>query len=80
MKISAPTPTQRLIIRVRYLEEENLKLNQQIAYQVKELTILRHFANAPPTVMIACEKLVEAATQLTTNANNLIDRMGRIKC
>ena len=63
--------------RVQYLENENLKLNQQIAMLTRENVVLSRLANAPPTIMIACEKIVESAAQLTTSANELLKREGK---
>ena len=63
--------------RVQYLENENLKLNQQIAMLTRENEVLSRLANAPPTIMIACEKIVESAAQLTTSANELLKRGGQ---
>ena len=63
--------------KVQYLENENLKLNHQIAMLTRENAVLSRLANAPPTIMIACEKIVESAAQLTTSANELLKRGGQ---
>lgn len=59
------------------LIRDNEKLRFQIEEQNKRLTILQSIASAPSTLMIACEKIVEAATQLTCSANSLIDKSRR---
>lgn len=43
------------------LEEENYKLQLQVSTQGKQIALLEKVALAPPTIMIACEKLVDAA-------------------
>jgi hypothetical protein len=48
------------------------KLNFQMEEQRKRLALMEKFTGGPPTMMIACEKIVEAATQLTCTANSLI--------
>ena len=48
------------------------KLNLQLTEQGKRLALLDKLVLGPPTLMIACEKIVEAAAQLTCSANTLI--------
>jgi hypothetical protein len=57
-----------------YLEEENFKLNQQVAALSKENALLSKLVMGPPTIMIACEKIVEGAAQLVLSANNILGR------
>lgn len=71
--------------RQKRLQEENAnlvkindKLNLLLVEQGKRLAICERIANGPPTIMIACERIVEAAAQLTTNANNIIDKARRL--
>jgi hypothetical protein len=47
--------------RVRSLENENFRLNQQIAMLSSKANLLEKLVNGPPTIMIACEKIAECA-------------------
>lgn len=63
---------QALKDRNRNLELENWKLKLQLEEQAKRLAMSERVFNSPPTVMIACEKIVEAAAQLTCSANTMM--------
>lgn len=56
----------------------NDKLNLLLVEQGKRLALYERITNGPPTIMMACERIVESAAQLTTNANNIIDKARRL--
>lgn len=57
--------------RIRELENENFKLVQQVAFLKAENTTLHRLVAGPPTIMIACEKIVESAAQVATASVDL---------
>jgi hypothetical protein len=67
-KVKRLTPTQELQDRVNYLLNENIKLNQQLNMQTKYIAIVDRMLNGPPTIMIACEKIVDAAAHQVSDA------------
>ena len=65
---------QSLKNRVKSLEDENLKLNGQIALLVRENNLLNKLVSGPPTIMIACEKVVDSAARVTESVNNILEK------
>ena len=66
---------QKLQDRNKVLEDENWKLRMQMMELVARLELANSYAKTPPTFMIACEKVVESAAQLTCSANTLIQKV-----
>jgi len=76
MKIKKLSWQQEIRDRVKYLENENFRLCQELALSQQKVKFLSHFTDGPPTLMIACEKVVEAAAQIATSATTIL-REGR---
>ena len=57
---------------VEFYRNLNTTLVLKMDEQNKRLNLLEKFVLGSPTVTIACEKIVEAATQLTCSANTMI--------
>jgi hypothetical protein len=68
---------QKLKDRIKYLEEENFKLNQQIAFVNRENKILIDVQRSATVMTIALEKTTEAMTQLVCSATTIMQRAGR---
>ena len=58
--------------RIKSLQDENLRLNQQIAMLSKQVSILEPIVKGPPTMMIACERIVDAAAHLVGDARQML--------
>jgi hypothetical protein len=60
--------------RVKYLEEENIKLKQQIEFASRENRLLHDIHKSSTVMTIALEKTTEAMTQLVTTAATQMQR------
>lgn len=58
--------------KVERLEMENYYLKTENKFIMQENIMLHKLVGGPPTIMIACEKIVEASAQLATSANNIL--------
>lgn len=67
---------QKLKDRIKYLEEQNLGLNQQIALLSRENKLLHEIHKSSTVMTIALEKTTEAMVQLVASATT-ITKAGR---
>lgn len=54
------------------LRRENAKLSLKLEEKNKYIVTLEQLIKGPPTVLIACEKLVESAADQCKSANQLV--------
>lgn len=75
-KISSYKPTWAQIMKNDIAFYKNLSEQQaaEITNLRKIIAMIQPHFSSPPTVMIACEKIVEAAAQLATTANAMLQR------
>jgi hypothetical protein len=77
VRVKKLTPIALLQNEISQLRDDNLKLNQTIAVQSRELILLNRIAQGPPTIMIACEKIVDAAAQQVTTMLQFVKEVRR---
>lgn len=66
------SPYKRLQERVNFVEDRNYHYVNENALLKNQVDLLTKLVMGPPTIMIACEKIVEAAAQVTCSATALM--------
>lgn len=71
------SPYKRLEKELQFYKDECSILTLRLEEQEKRIALLNRITSGPPTVLIACEKIVEAAAQVATSAVSVMRGQGK---